>query len=136
MSGKKLLARTNRSLESPPPHTATSSLFLGRESCFPQRQRVAGEILCQQFSRREEISPATRHCFGSSISPPEKARIFSYNMCSNISLLSTSTWVAWAGNRHKTPRDSSSTAKRHLYVSVQLSVLKNQFAGRFCAIVI
>ena len=104
------------------PHTVISSHSWGRRDDLQTEQHVAGEFLCQQFSRREQIPPATRVCFGSSISPPEKARIFSYNMCSNISLLST--WVAWAGNRHKTPRDSSSTAKRHLFYH-KTSTLRN-----------
>ena len=44
--------------------------------------------------------------------PLKKRESFHIKKCTNISLLST--WVALAGNRHKTPRDSSSTAKRHL----------------------
>ena len=81
MSGKKLLARTNRFLEPSPPHTVISSHFWGGKDDIRTEQRVAGEFLCQQFSLREQIPPATRVCFGSSISPPEKARIFSYNVC-------------------------------------------------------
>ena len=81
MSGKKLLARTNRFLEPSPPHTVISSHFWGGKDDLQTEQRVAGEFLCQQFSLREQIPPATRVCFGSSISPPEKARIFSYNVC-------------------------------------------------------
>ena len=55
--------------------------FLREKDDLQTEQRVAGEFLCQQFSLREQIPPATRVCFGSSISPPEKARIFSYNVC-------------------------------------------------------
>ena len=113
MSGKKLLAKTNRSLESPPPPTATSSLFWGGKDDLQTEQHVAGEFLASNFLDENKSRQQREFVFGSSISPPEKARIFSYKkMYSNISLLST--WVALAGNRHKTPRDSSSTAKRHL----------------------
>ena len=108
MSGKKLLAKTNRSLESPPPPTATSSLFLGGKDDLQTEQHVAGEFLASNFLDKNKSRQQREFVFGSSISPPEKARIFSYKkMYSNISLLST--WVALAGNRHKTPRDSSLT---------------------------
>ena len=116
MSVKKLLARTNRFLEPLPPHTVTSSHFWGGKDDLQTEQHVAGEFLASNFLDKNKSRQQREFVFGSSISPPEKARIFSYKkMYSNISLLST--WVALAGNRHKTPRDSSSTAKRHLLTS-------------------
>ena len=87
--------------------------FLRRRVDLQIEQHVAGEFLASNFLDENKSRQQREFVFGSSISPPEKARIFSYKkMYSNISLLST--WVALAGNRHKTPRDSSSTAKRHL----------------------
>ena len=81
---------------------------------FKPSNMLLASFFASNFLDENKSRQQREFVFGSSISPPEKARIFSYKkMYSNISLLST--WVALAGNRHKTPRDSSSTAKRHLY---------------------
>ena len=55
--------------------------FLREKRWSSNRATCCWRVSCQQFSRREQIPPATRVCFGSSISPPEKARIFSYIIC-------------------------------------------------------
>ena len=90
--------------------------FEGEKMIFKPSNMLLASFFASNFLDENKSRQQREFVFGSSISPPEKARIFSYKkMYSNISLLST--WVALAGNRHKTPRDSSSTAKRHLFRS-------------------
>ena len=93
----------------PPQHPR---FFEGEKMIFKPSNMLLASFLPAIFSTR--TNPASNESlFSVRVFLPEKARIFSYKkMYSNISLLST--WVALAGNRHKTPRDSSSTAKRHL----------------------
>lgn len=94
----------------PPQHPR---FFEGEKMIFKPSNMLLASFFASNFLDENKSRQQREFVFGSSISPPEKARIFSYKkMYSNISLLST--WVALAGNRHKTPRDSSSTAKRHL----------------------
>lgn len=117
MSGKNCWPGPTGLLSLPHRTPQHPRFFEGEKMIFKPSNMLLASFFASNFLDENKSRQQREFVFGSSISPPEKARIFSYKkMYSNISLLST--WVALAGNRHKTPRDSSSTAKRHLYISL------------------